>query len=89
MSDFDTMNKVISQPAIDDLISLEHIISEIPTLHYEDPLLYILFMDYNKDKLTDDRKKLITSTIKKLKERERVINEKNIEFMNSAMVSSQ
>tara|TARA_R110002020_G_scaffold100898_2_gene238227 strand:+ start:5227 stop:5532 length:306 start_codon:yes stop_codon:yes gene_type:complete len=76
----DQITKEASKPL--EYISLETIVREVPLLTYETPLTYHLYINYNKNILTDEEIRKCMTTIKTLQERKTKINNKQAEYMD-------
>ena len=82
MSDMDIIASMGSQKFEPDLYPLQQILADVPTLTYEHPMLYALFLHHNKDKLTDQEKAKVRMTIDTLKHNRDVINNMNMDYMS-------
>lgn len=82
MSDMDIIASMGSQKFEPDLYSLQQILADVPTLTYEHPMLYALYLYHNKDKLTDQEKAKVRMTIDTLKHNRDVINNMNMGYMS-------
>ena len=64
-----------------DLYSLERILSDVPTLNYDHPMLYALFLHHNATVLSEAERAKVVETIDTLKYNRSVIDNINMNYM--------
>ena len=64
-----------------DLYPLKQILADVPTLDYENPMLYALYLHHNKAKLTKDEIATVCETIDTLKHNRDVTDKINMAYM--------
>ena len=77
------IDSILASPIEDpNKVSLDEIISQVPTLDYDQPLLYHLYMTYNHNLLTDEEREKLRATLNHLKHNMSVINQRNVSYMD-------
>ena len=83
MADLQIINKMAKIEKIkDDIISLDQIISEIPYIDYETPMLYELYLFYNKKSLTEPEIEKLNKIIEVMKYNQSQEMNKNLDYLN-------
>lgn len=62
-----------------DEVTLEQILSQFPHLNKEDPVLYLLYMRFNENSMTDNDKEVCEKIIVKLQKNITIMNKINLE----------
>ena len=88
MEDFDLIDRLTQDSQVEKpmLYSLERIMSDIPNLQQDDPMLYVLYKEYNKSLLTHEEHTKVNDLISILKQKQQSIDKKNIEYMEKHLL---
>jgi hypothetical protein len=68
-------------------VSLEQIVAQFPHLKEDDPLLYILYLRFNEDSMTDENKDICNRIIIKLQKNVVVMNKVNMDKFKPEEIS--
>ena len=83
MADLQIINRMAKIEKIkDNIISLDQIISEIPYIDYENPMLYELYLFYNKKNLTEPEIEKLNKVIEVMKYNQSQEMKKNLDYLN-------
>ena len=90
MEDFDLIDRLTqeTQSETASVYSLERIMSDIPNLQPDDPMLYVLYKEYNKSHLKPDELAKVNNLINILKRKQQSIDKKNMAYMNKHQTDS-
>ena len=86
MTDLEKITNIAHQP-VEPLTSLDEIMDFLK-LDGEHPLVYSVYKEVNKHKLTDDQVGSIDMAIKVLKDRHHAILKQNVEYMDKHLIEA-
>lgn len=82
MSDSDIINRMSKiQKKDDERVTLEQIMSEVPMINYQTPLLYELYLYYNNHNIEDNERMKLENIISTLKYNQMTEIKKNLEYL--------
>ena len=83
MADLEIINRMSKIEKIkDDIVSLDQIISEIPYIDYKTPMLYELYLFYNKKSLSESEIEKLHKVINVMKHNQSQEMNKNLEYLS-------
>lgn len=89
MNDLDIINKMSSvQKISNDKVSFETILAEVPTLTYQDAMLYELYIFYNNSVISNEEREKLNNIITTLRHNYNVEMLKNLNYLDRDLKKS-